>query len=470
MLFPSGQIFFDSHGESMQKIKSNPNFFIKNLIDISRNTIKKISENSTKKYRTLDLPSILMSGIAIFYFKHPSLLSFDGQRSLPTRENLKNLFQINQVPSDTYFREVVDKIDNSDLINIFKDYFSLLKSEKVLNGYRVFGNKILVSLDGTGFFQSSKVNCACCLQRKTRDGKISYEHQALPAVIIHPDKKEVFPIGLEIIEKQDGENKNDCERNASKRLLANLRKNYPKLDMIIVEDSLASNGPHVKELVHNKMSFILGIKPGDHKIFFEKISDLKLKNAVIKIDDIITETKTENKIIKICYKNIVDLSSDKQEIYVNYLEMEETILHKKTGMKKVTKFTWITDMQVDKRNVYSLSKMGRARWKIENETFNTLKNQGYHFEHNYGHGEKNLANNMCAFMCIAFLIDQIQQASCRIYQEILQKFHAKYAFFETIRVLFNFMNLSSFQDLYQRILDSHSQNNKKVEIYFENSS
>ena len=33
----------------------------------------------------------------------------------------------------------------------------------------------------------------------------------------------------------------------------------------------------------------------------------------------------------------------------------------------------------------------RARWKIENETFNTLKNQGYHFEHNYGHGEQHLS-------------------------------------------------------------------------------
>jgi hypothetical protein len=43
---------------------------------------------------------------------------------------------------------------------------------------------------------------------------------------------------------------------------------------------------------------------------------------------------------------------------------------------------------------------GRARWKIENETFNTLKNQGYQFEHNFGHGKQNLS---CIGTCFASL-------------------------------------------------------------------
>jgi hypothetical protein len=45
-------------------------------------------------------------------------------------------------------------------------------------------------------------------------------------------------------------------------------------------------------------------------------------------------------------------------------------------------FAWVTDLTITEENAPTLVAGGRARWKIENETFNTLKNQGYHFEHN----------------------------------------------------------------------------------------
>ncbi len=64
---------------------------------------------------------------------------------------------------------------------------------------------------------------------------------------------------------------------------------------------------------------------------------------------------------------------------------------------------------------------GRARWRIENETFNTLKNQGYHFEHNYGHGNENLCSVMTMLMMLAFLIDQVQQLCCKVYQDARKK-------------------------------------------------
>ena len=57
---------------------------------------------------------------------------------------------------------------------------------------------------------------------------------------------------------------------------------------------------------------------------------------------------------------------------------------------------------------------GRARWKIENETFNTLKNLGYNFEHNYGHGKKYLSTVFGLLMMLAFLLDQIQELCCTL--------------------------------------------------------
>jgi hypothetical protein len=64
----------------------------------------------------------------------------------------------------------------------------------------------------------------------------------------------------------------------------------------------------------------------------------------------------------------------------------------KNSTGKITKtHSWITDIEMNKTNVIAMTKAGRCRWKIENECFNPLKNQGHHLEHNYGHGDKNLS-------------------------------------------------------------------------------
>ena len=76
-------------------------------------------------------------------------------------------------------------------------------------------------MDGTGYFSSSKVHCDHCCRKRHRDGRITYYHQLLGAVLVHPRQREVFPLAPEPILKGDGARKNDCERNAAKRLLKN---------------------------------------------------------------------------------------------------------------------------------------------------------------------------------------------------------------------------------------------------------
>ena len=101
---------------------------------------------------------------------------------------------------------------------------------------------------------------------------------------------------------------------------------------------------------------------------------------------------------------------------VNYIECMEI---DKSGKESI--FTWITDIHVTDKNVKMLMKAGRSRWKIENETFNTLKNQGYQFEHNFGHGEKNLSTVFANLMMLAFFVDQILQTSSKQFKAALAK-------------------------------------------------
>ena len=72
--------------------------------------------------------------------------------------------------------------------------------------------------------------------------------------------------------KKDGARKNDCERNAAVRLLEDVRREHPHLKLIVVEDGLASNGPHINLLKRLDLRFILGAKPGDHKFLFEWVN------------------------------------------------------------------------------------------------------------------------------------------------------------------------------------------------------
>jgi len=114
--------------------------------------------------------------------------------------------------------------------------------------------------------------------------------------------------------------------------------------------------------------------------------------------------------------------------------------------------SWVTALRVSKRNVYKLMQGGRARWKIENETFNTLKNQGYNFEHNYGHGEKNLSVVFATLMMLAFFVDQTQQLCCALFKAVWVKLGSKRLLWERMRALFYDYALTSMRQLFEALL------------------
>ena len=85
----------------------------------------------------------------------------------------------------------------------------------------------MVSIDGTEPFESAKIHCAQCCERTLKNGELRYYHQGLTAAIVHPAHRQVLALPAEPIVRQDGKQKNDCERNALKRLLRKVRRIYP---------------------------------------------------------------------------------------------------------------------------------------------------------------------------------------------------------------------------------------------------
>lgn len=384
----------------------------------------------------------LMSGFAMFILKLPSLFALDHLRHEKAKsKNLQTLFGVENIPSDTRMREILDEVDPAEIRPAFKDIFFELQRGKVLEDYVFLEGKLLCALDGTGYFSSDKVSCENCLVKYHKATKTyTYHHQMLGVVIVHPDMKQVIPMDPEPIIKQDGNQKNDCERNAAKRCLENIRKDHPRLGLIITEDGLASNAPHIRDLKSHGMSFILGAKPGDHKFLFEEFSlaGSRTKEVVI-VKNKITHTLT--------YVNDLQLNESAEDVRINFLVYEEL---KPNG--KIQRFSWVTDIEITDKNVFEIMRGGRARWKIENETFNTLKNQGYEFEHNFGHGKKNLSVVMAKLMMLAFLVDQVQLLTNKVVREIVEKAKTLRMFYWKIKAHFEVLIFEDWSQVYKTIL------------------
>ena len=388
----------------------------------------------------IPLRDAMLSAFAMFSLKDPSLLAFDERRN---DGNLKTLYRIEQIPSDTRMREILDEVDPEDLRDVFGDVFRQLQRGKALEPFVFHNGAYLLSLDGTGYFSSPTIHCDSCQVKEHKDGSVSYQHQMLGAVIVHPDIKEVIPLAPEPIQKQDGATKNDCERNAAKRLLPKIRRQHPHLKFIVVEDGLASNGPHVRDLIDNRMHFILGVKPGDHAFLFEQVAEARRQGRSPTLSGKEGKNRAE-----VSWVYSVPLNESNPDLRVDFLEYSE---YNAAG-KRVKHFTWITDMHVNLRNAWLFVRGGRARWRIENETFNTLKNQGYHYEHNFGHGQKHLSVVFAMVMMLAFLVDQAQQLCCPLFQAVWRKLGSKRALWDNLRSHFRHFRIHSMRQLHEAIL------------------
>lgn len=397
-------------------------------------------KDERRKNSKFKLKDVLSAGFAIFSLKSASLLEFD-KRGKTEGINLKKIYQIEDICSDSHMRRVLDIIDPIALRKGFEKYYSVLKECKIDTDYEYLSGKKILSIDGVSHFSSKQVHCSNCLTKEHKSGEITYSHQMLSAAMVHPDKKEVFPIACEPIINKDGKNKNDCEQNAAKRLIAYLKKNYPNDNFLVVEDALYGNGPHIKELLGANLSFIVGVKPAGNSSLFGSFKTRKERGLLKEVT-----YKEYGETCQISYCNNLPINSSHSDIRVNMLICEKT---DKKGKK--TTFSWVTDIKITEKNAHKIMKAGRARWKIENETFNTLKNQGYHFSHNFGHGNKHLSTVLAYLMFFAFFMDQLRQYGEVNFINVWKALGTKSKLWKSIRAGFEMMPFESMEKILEHI-------------------
>jgi hypothetical protein len=423
-------------------------------------TKKNLSFNALRKMlsrRFLEIPDfrqegkvehgvhdVLMSGFAMMFYQDSSLLQFQQRlQEAIHKNNLQTLFQVESIPKDSQMREVIDEVESQELEPLFEDFFRPLQRGKHLEGYRVLRDFHVISVDGSGYFSSDKIHCSGCLKRETKKGKIGYEHKIVQAALMHPDKRQVFPLAPEEVKNTDGQDKQDCEVEAGKRLVRKIRRSHGKLKIIIVGDSLYSKQPFMEELAEERMRYVLVVKEEDHKLLMEWVNEQRQLKEVSRLE--VKDKKGRLHIYE--WINEVPLNGNKNTLWVNYFEYWLVV-----GGKVTYHNSWVTDFTVGEGNVGELVRIGRCRWKIENETFNTLKNQGYHIEHNFGHGEKHLSINFLLLNLLAFFMHQIFELTDSLYQECRRAFGSRRNLWDHLRSSIHILIFPDWETLLRRLL------------------
>jgi hypothetical protein len=320
---------------------------------------------------------------------------------------------------------------------VFSGSLQIAQETGVMKQYQVLDGGALVAIDGVWYHSSEKIHCDHCLHI-TKDGVTTYYHSAMAAAIVRPHISSVIPVMSEMITNEDGTKKQDCELSAAKRWLTKRVDELKGLKATILGDDLYSHYPFCKQILDNGLSFIFTCKQNTHSWLAETVKYSYLTEQTAKIN------KGKHHFIHAYrYLNNVPIrDDDKENLMVNYMELE---IKESDSGKQTYYSSWITNKPIDDTNVQHLVDCARARWKIENEHNNVLKNRGYNLEHNFGHGKNHAAEIFFLLNLIAFQFHTILDYCDVDYQKARASCSTRVAFFEAMRFCLRFACHPSWQ-------------------------
>jgi len=393
------------------------------------------------------IADVMLSGLACMYFQSPSLLDFQRRmESGQHRNNLRSMFGVTNIPTDTGMRTIIDQVNSETAFRpIFKDLFAKLQRGKHLEPYQIFPGKYLLNVDGTQYFSSKDISCKRCLTRGTK--KHPYNcHQVLQGAIVKHGLRQVIPVMPEEICIQDGESKEDCETNAFMRFVDKFRKDHDKLGVIYNGDALYATTPVIYKIHESHDNYIFRVADDKHTTLIENLKALDKSKTY-------ATSRRENKVVIEWVNDVEVFKSTK--IKSNYFEAREMVPQKDGKDKAQFLGKWITDIKITTDNAKIILDSARARWKIENECFNTLKNHGYEIEHNYGHGV-NLCYNVYNFTLLAFAIHQIHQLTDILFKKLRSGFGSMSSLWNYLRVMTNILYFNGIEALWIFLIESEN--------------
>jgi len=421
--------------------KLEPALSQKSLVAMIKDKFANLTDERTGKNTQYDISDAALSAFAVFFLQNPSFLAQQiNLQKNKGKNNLQTLFGSYSNPSDNQIRNLLDAVSPTELYSIFSHIFNELQAIDYFKPFTVLDNSLLIALDGVEYFSSEKIHCDCCSTQEFASGKIRYSHKMLAPVVVSPRQSNVIPLAPEFVTPQDGHLKQDGELAAASRWLVREGQRLSTHNITILGDDLFSHQPHCEKIKAQNMHFILVCKADSHATLYDWLADFERENQV----ETLTKVRWDGKhkiVDHYRLMNQLPLRNSDDAMWVNWCEFKSV---RDDG--KVLYFnTFVTDYELSTVNVADIVAAGRSRWKIENENNNTLKTKGYHFEHNFGHGKKNLSSVLATLILLAFLFHTVLDHIDKCYQLLRCVLSSRQMFFDDIRALTRYICFESWQ-------------------------
>ena len=401
------------------------------------------------------MADIGLSAFSLFFMQSESFLSYRrGLEEGRKTSNCHSLFGMQAIPTDNHIRAMLDPVDPSHLQPAFDQALDALCQHAGLTPFQRLGGRVLIALDGTENFCSQKLGCPQSLTRKRSKGKTESYHCMLAATIVAPGHAMALPLMPEFIAPRDGAEKQDCERNAAKRWLSTHAARVKDLRPIYLGDDLFACQPIAEAITAADGNFLLTAKPWSHKALYDFMQGATLEARTVK-------QKSGGKRLSFRYRWFEQAPlRDKDALLVNWVGVTITDAKGKVTYDNA----FVTSLPVTQGSVGEIVACARARWKIENESFNVLKSNGYHLEHNFGHGKQNLAMMFAAMNLLAFAIHTVCDCLEQIWIAARAAKRARKRFFEHIRTITAYLVFPDWPSLMQTLIDAKPPPNIAAQI------
>jgi hypothetical protein len=432
-----------------EKQTTAPALSQKTLVALIKDKFTHLTDARTGKNTQYAVSDAALSAFAVFFLQNPSFLAQQiALQKSKGKNNLQTLFGAYSNPSDNQIRNLLDAVSPTELYSIFSNVFNELQAIDYFKAFTVLDNSLLIALDGVEYFSSEKIHCDCCSTQEFPNGKTRYSHKMLSPVVVSPRQSNVIPLAPEFIAPQDGHDKQDCELAAAKRWLERGGQSLKDKNITILGDDLFSHQPFCEAVTAQEMHFILVCKADSHATLYDWLADFERENKV----ETVTKTRWDGKHrVTDTYRffNHLPLRDGKDAMFVNWCELKSV----RDDSKVLYYNTFITGYLLSSSNVAEITVAGRSRWKIENENNNTLKTKGYHFEHNFGHGKKNLSSVLATLILLAFLFHTVLEHIDKCYQLLRAELPARKTFFDDVRALTRYLCFESWQQMLEFMLN-----------------
>lgn len=413
------------------------------LIGSLRRCCQSLPDRRQGRNTQYEMADFGLAAFAVFFMQSPSFLAH--QRQLATGQgssNCETLFGMSKIPGDGQIRLMLDPIEPARLRPVFADVVAELEQRGGMDSFRHLGGHVLIALDGTEYHCSTEIHCPACSTRKRGKDGIEYFHAMLAATLVGPGHNRAVPLEPEFIIPQDGHDKQDCESCAARRWLAAHGARYARLKPVYLGDDLFSRQPICQAVRDAGAQFLFVCKPSSHPTIEDYLYG-------IKPEELTQTVRRGRQSVTHRYRWLCDvpLRGDADAMTVNWLMIEIT-----NAAGAVTyRNSFITDLPVGRDSVVELAACGRARWKIENEAFNTLKTKGYNLEHNFGHGKQHLAAVLATLNLLAFACHTVCELAEQTWRAAMRTAGTRQGFFQHLRTITSYLVFPSWDHLLETL-------------------